>query len=125
MAVPDFSQYTPSGTPGATADNMAAADLVQGANIRSSATTQLGEAQTNFLGVGPDALNGNGIGGALQQFKSSAGANGQWYGGARRVAEGTAIRNYTDTQGNIISQAHNALDDLTRQQAYAASGLII
>ncbi len=122
MAVPDFSQYTPSGTPGATTDNLAAQNLVQGANIRSSATTKLGEAQTDYLGVGAP---GQQEGGQANQLASSIAANGQWYGGARQLAQGTQQRQYLNSQHDIISGAHNALDDLTRQQAYAAMGLII
>lgn len=113
MAVPDFSQYTPQGTPGASTDTLAAQQLVQRANIQSSATTKLGEAQTQFVHEDAPAL------------ASGIGATGQYFSGARRLAQGNQERHYLDSQHDIISGAHNALDDLTRQQAYAALGLII
>ncbi len=124
MAVPDFSQYTPQGTPGASTDTLAAQGLVQQANIRSTATTKLGENQSDYLGVSVPGANGL-VGGSAAQLQSSLAANGQGYGGAAQITEGAAQRHYLDSQHDIISGAHNALDDLTRQQAYAALGLII
>lgn len=113
MAVPDFSQYTPQGTPGASTDTLAAQQLVQRANIQSTARTKLGESQTQYLQED------------VPQLASSIAANGQWYSGARQLAQGNQERHYLDSQHDIISGAHNALDDLTRQQAYASMGLII
>lgn len=113
MAVPDFSQYTPHGTPGASTDDAAAANLIGKANIRSDATYAMGKNQTNYLQE------------SLPQLQSSIGAAGQFYGGAAKKAIGNQERHYLDSQYDILHGAHNALDNLTMQQAYMATGLII
>lgn len=112
-STPDFTKYVPQGTPGASTDDAAAAMLMGQNNIRSDATYALGKNQTNYLKE------------QLPQLQSTIAAAGNHYSGAGDVAIGNQKRHYLDSQYDILRGAHNALDQLTMQQAYAATGLII
>lgn len=112
MAVaPDFLSMVPTG--GANVPDAAAANLLGKANINADATYALGKNQTNYLEE------------QRPQLKSSIAATGQWYSGARKKSLGNQTRHYEDSQYDILHGAHNALDALSMQQAYAATGLIV
>ena len=109
----DFTQFTPHGTPGASTFDSTAANLMGQANIRNDATYNMGKNQTTYLKE------------QLPQLQSSISASGNYYSGARKQAVGNQERHYLDSQYDILHGAHNALDSLVMQQAYAATGLII
>jgi hypothetical protein len=94
-------------------DNFAANQIKQREGVQSAATQQMGRAQTQFTHED------------MPQLISGIAASGQHYGTAGGKALGNAKRHYQDSQFGILSGATRALDELTMQQAYAASGLII
>lgn len=110
-AAPDFLSMVPQG--GANVPDAAAANLLGQANIRADATYALGKNQTNYLQE------------QRPQLRSAVASSGQWYSGARKTALGNQQRHYEDSQYDILHGAHNALDSLSMQQAYAATGLIV
>lgn len=113
MPTADFTTMQPHGTIGANVNDAAAANLMGKANTRADATYAMGKNQTNYLQE------------QLPQLQSSIAASGNHYSGAGDVAIGNQQRHYEDSQYDILHGAHNALDQLTMQQAYAATGLII
>lgn len=113
MPAPDFTQYTPSGTVGASTALLAANQLAQGNDIRTQKQQTLGEMNTTFTQE------------TMPQLQSGIASTGQWYGTARQKAEGTAQRHFKDAATGVNLAASRALDDLTRQQSYATLGLIL
>lgn len=118
MPQPDFSMYTPQGGggrngPGAYMDLMQANNLVDVARTNADTALQQGRMNTQFSQE------------TMPQLQSGIASAGQWYGSARRTAEGTAQRHKDDAYGDIGLAANRHLNDLTRQQSMAAVGLVI
>ena len=110
-AVPSFTgsaSVQPDGTQITAANNIS-----QGAQIN------------NTLLQGAGQLNSEYKNETVPQENSAAGAAGQWYSSARKVAQGNASRHFLDDQYDMISSANNALSTMYQNQAQAAIGLVL
>ena len=102
------AQIAPDGT-----DVTAANTITQANQINNNLTQQMGQLNTSYQKETVPQLNA-----------SEAGA-GEWYSGARKVAQGNAQRHFLDDSYDMISSANNALSTLYQNQAQAAIGLVV
>jgi hypothetical protein len=99
-------------SPAIAPDQLLAANAGAAAQARSTENTALGEAtQTQNLDTMP-------------QLQSSIAAAGQAYGTSSQTAQQSSTRHFTDNQASITQAGTQSLVDLTRQQNFAALGLI-
>lgn len=61
----------------------------------------------------------------IPQLQSGIAATGQWYGTSAVRSQQNAKRHFLDAENDVTTGAAHQLNDLTRQQTYAALGLII
>jgi hypothetical protein len=62
---------------------------------------------------------------AMPQLQSSMGAAGQYYGTAARSAESQQLLGVHNQNADLKSAFGRAQDDMARQQAFAAMGIIL
>lgn len=102
------SYQAPGGA--ASAYTLGAGDLMSAQTTQGQGNYQLG------------ALESNAKDQQIPQMEDAAGANGRWFGGPRRVAEGNLDRSIKDQGFNIYSGMFDAMNQMTYNQGAAAIG---
>lgn len=104
---------TPPVGSGANVDQLAYQNRVAKQDVTGQEGLTLGEIQQTWSKE------------TLPQLQSGIAAAGQYYGSANVQAQANAGRHMHDTINDVTTGAAHQLNDLTRQQTYAALGLII
>jgi hypothetical protein len=99
-------------SPAIAPDQLLAANAATAAQARSTEGTALGEAnQTQSLETMP-------------QLQSGIASAGEAYGTSSMTAQQASTRHFKDNEASITQAGNQSLVDLTRQQNWAALGLI-
>lgn len=111
MATPDYTAADPQ-APGGSLALLGYANSVTAHNAKNDYNTQMKRSTQEFQYQ-------------LPQLQSGIASSGNYYSSARQGAETHAAQSLTNQQTDLESALNRQLDDLQRQQVYAAMGLVV
>lgn len=92
--------------------DISAGDITQAGSLQGRGALQTGELNSQYLNQDKPDEDG------------AIGAAGQWYSGARRVAQGNQQRQFKDKAMDINFGMYDAMNQMNMNQALTATGFV-